>query len=384
MGTQNLRRTETARPTQARAHNRSLVLQHLFQVGPESRADLARSTGLTRVTVSALVDGLLTEGLVQELGSEERTGKVGKRGTLVGLSDDRWCIPAVNLTNDGSISGAILTLSGTIRQHIDEQHPLPKGAEGVDALLSFCRRLISQADSQILGLGISSPGIISEDGVIEQAPNLGWYDVALAEVLSDQLGVAVHIANDANCIALAEYSFGGVEGDELLSIVVGQGMGAGIVSGGTLLLGAGDAAGEIGHVTAMDSRDLGDSPLGTPRLCACGRTGCLETIMSEAALHAAAGDARTEGSEALLGAIGARLGTILAPIVAMLNVSDIVASGPEDLLRGPLLESCEHQIRERTLPRSHRKLRVRLSTLGHDSGLRGAAVLVLSGRLGIA
>ena len=129
MGTQYLRRTETARPTQARAHNRSLVLQHLFQSGPESRAELARSTGLTRVTMSALVDELLSEGLVQELGSEEPSGKVGKRGTLVGLSEDRWCIPAVNLTNDGSITGALLTLSGQITHRFREPHPLPGGED---------------------------------------------------------------------------------------------------------------------------------------------------------------------------------------------------------------------------------------------------------------
>ncbi|MGO1592089.1 MAG: ROK family protein [Ancrocorticia sp.] len=360
------------------------MLQHLFQSGPESRAELARSTGLTRVTTSALVDSLLEEGLVSELGSEERTGKVGKRGTLVGLSEDRWCIPAVNLTNDGSISGAILTLSGQISHRLQEKRALPPGPEGIEALTDFCRILVSHATAQILGLGISSPGVISGAGFIEQAPNLGWDEVPLADVLSERLGVETHVANDANCLALAEYSFGGAQGEELLSIVVGQGLGAGVVTGGTLLQGAENAAGEIGHVTVMDERDLPDSPLGAARMCACGRAGCLETLLSESALRGATAGLDGPDRSRILGTIGARLGSVLAPVVATLNVSDIVASGPEELLDGPLLEACAQEIRKRTLPRSHRGLRVHLSTLGSDGGLRGAAVLVLSGRLGIA
>ena len=74
-------------PEHARAHNRSLVLQHLFHHGPSSRADVARSTGLTRVTVSDLVAVLIAEGLVEELGIRTE-GKVGKPAILVGMRTD--------------------------------------------------------------------------------------------------------------------------------------------------------------------------------------------------------------------------------------------------------------------------------------------------------
>lgn len=384
MGPHHLRRTGTAGPTATRAHNRSIVLQHLFQSGPESRAELARVTGLTRVTMSTLVDSLLQEGLVSELGAEERSGKVGKRGTLVGLSHDTWCIPAINLTNDGALSGAILTLSGHITERIHEDRRLPEGREGVDVLAGFCQRLISRATSKVLGLGVSSPGVISPEGIIEQAPNRGWFDVDLAGILSHELGVPVHVANDANCLTLAEYSFGHPGGHDLLSIVVGQGLGAGLVCAGALVHGAEDAAGEIGHVTAMDERDLPGSTLGTPTVCACGRTGCLETLLSESALRRHVEGLDAAGRSKALAAIGNRLGNVLAPIVATLNLSDIVVSGPSDLLESSLVEAAARTVRERTLPRSHRTLQVRLSSLGPDGALQGAAVLVLSGRLGIA
>ncbi|PZA20468.1 helix-turn-helix domain-containing protein, partial [Modestobacter versicolor] len=84
-----LRPTTKVLPEDARAHNRSMVLQQLFHSGPCSRADLARTTGLTRVTVSDLVSSLMTEGLVTELGLRAE-GKVGKPGTLVGLRTDAF------------------------------------------------------------------------------------------------------------------------------------------------------------------------------------------------------------------------------------------------------------------------------------------------------
>ena len=382
MGTQHLRRMGRAHPTEARAHNRAVVLQHLVQSGPESRAELARTTGLTRVTMSALVEDLMNEGLVIELGREDRPGKVGKRATLVGLSEETWQIAAINLTNDGVLSGAILTLGGRIVHRLQEQSALPQGDAGIDSLTNFCHKVTDTADCQILGVGVSSPGIITPDGTVEQAPNRGWYGVPLAQILEERLSLPVHVANDANCAALAEYTFGGAQGDGLLRIVIGHGVGAGIVAAGALMQGSENAAGEIGHVTIVDDRDGPDSPLGPAQLCACGRRGCLETVLSEPALRKVI--TASDTPEPTLTAIGTRLGILLAPIVATLNISEVIVSGPDELLEGPLLSAADTTIRERTLPRSHRSLRVRLSTLGHDGPLQGAAVLVLSGRLGIA
>ena len=382
MGTQHLRRMGRAHPTEARAHNRAVVLQHLFQSGPESRAELARTTGLTRVTMSALVEDLMNEGLVIELGREDRPGKVGKRATLVGLSEETWQIAAINLTNDGVLSGAILTLGGRIVHRLQEQSALPQGDAGIDSLTNFCHKVTDTADCQILGVGVSSPGIITPDGTVEQAPNRGWYGVPLAQILEERLSLPVHVANDANCAALAEYTFGGAQGDGLLRIVIGHGVGAGIVAAGALMQGSENAAGEIGHVTIVDDRDGPDSPLGPAQLCACGRRGCLETVLSEPALRKVI--TASDTPEPTLTAIGTRLGILLAPIVATLNISEVIVSGPDELLEGPLLSAADTTIRERTLPRSHRSLRVRLSTPGHDGPLQGAAVLVLSGRLGIA
>lgn len=384
MSPRELRVTGRALPSQARTHNRAAILQHLFHHGPCSRAELARTTGLTRVSVSALVEDLISEGLTAELGTENPTGRVGKRAILVGLAEERWQIVALDLTNDGVLSGAVLTLSGHVVQRRSETRPLPHGEGGVDSLTEFARTLLALADQQVLGVGVSSPGVITPEGLVEQAPNLGWFDLPLASVLTRSLGLPVLVANDANCAALAEYSFGGAAEGNLLRLHIGVGLGSGLVLDGALLQGAGNAAGEIGHVTAVDDRDTEQTLLGPPKPCACGRRGCLETILSAPALREDLRGLDARRSAEHLRAVGRRLGTVLAPVVSTLDLTELIVSGQDHLVAGDLLESASSTIQERILPRSTRSFVMRMSTLGADGALRGAAVLVLSGRLGIA
>ncbi len=383
VSTKVLRASGAAQPKGARTHNRAAVLQQLFHSGPTSRARLARATGLTRVTISTLVDSLLEERVVTELGPEDRGGKVGKRGTVVGLSTQDWCIAAIDLTRDGDLSGAVFDLTGGVLARESLDLPLKPGEEGVTTLIEFARTLLDSADRPLLGLGVSSPGIIAAEGRIIQAPNRGWYDLPLADRLHEALAVDVHVANDANTSALAEYTFGGASGDGLLSLVFGSGLGAGLVVSGILLIGAHDAVGEIGHVVAVDDRDAG-TQLGAPRACACGRFGCLETIASIPALRSAVSGLSEEETEHHLAAVGLRLGEILAPVVAALDLTEVVLGGPRDLLDGSLRTSLAEAVRDRTLPSVGDALAVRMSPLSHDRALFGAAVLVLLGELGIA
>jgi predicted NBD/HSP70 family sugar kinase len=147
--------------------------------------------------------------------------------------------------------------------------------------------------------------------------------------------------------------------------------------------GHGHAAGELGHVTALDERDAEGSPLGAPLQCACGRTGCLETVMSVPALRRRVAGLDPEHADAALASVGRRLGIVLAPVVSALNLAEVVVSGPPELLAGPLLEAAARTVRERTMPVISSDLALRMATLGEDGALLGAAVLVLSGQLGV-
>lgn len=367
-----LRATSKVLPEHARAHNRSLVLQHLFHEGPTSRADLARATSLTRVTISDLVSVLITEGLVEELGT--RPGqRVGKPAILVGLRTDAYQIVAVDLTEHGHMRGAVLSLTGEmmVRRQLDIDGRT--GDELVDLLTRFVRRLVAAASHPVIGVGVGSPGIITLDGRVVEAPNRGWYDVPLAQILGERLGLPVHVANDANTAALGEFTYGG-GGGSMLVVTVGAGVGAGVVVDGVRVHGQGDAAGEIGHVTVDDNGDQ----------CACGRVGCLETVLSVPALRRAIADKSTEDSDAALASAGRVLGVTLAPVVSALNLTEVLLSGPRDLLDGPLREAALDTIRQRTMPAINSGLQLRMAALDEDVVLAGAAVLVLSAQLGVS
>lgn len=353
-----------------RRHHRALLLQHLFGDGPASRADLARSTGLTRVTVSDLVGELIAEGLVEELGAPARS-RVGKPPILVGLAADSAHIVALDLSVDDTMTGAVINLAGEVKARRELTLAGLKGDDAVAVVHRLATELIGLADRPVLGIGVGSPGVVDAEGTVIAAPNLGWADVPLAAGLREALGLPVFVANDANAAVLGEHTFGDTGDGGLMVIRVGTGVGAGLVLEGTLLHGSRGAAGEIGHVVV--------DPDGEP--CACSRRGCLETLLAVPHLRRrlAEGD-----PEATLADIGEQLGVVLAPVVGTLNLLELVLSGPADLLDGPLREATDRVIRARTMPVSNEGLIVRTSTLGEDGVLVGAAVLVLAGELGVS
>lgn len=359
-----------------------MVLQRLFHDGPLSRADLARSTGLTKVTVSDLVASLVGDGLVAELGIRAE-GRVGKPATLVGLRTEAFQVVAVDLAADAVMHGAVLDLTGEVLQRRSAPVDGRTGEAAVDALVDFCRELVADATQPVLGVGVGSPGVVDAEGAVLEAPNRGWYDVPLATILSAVLDLPVHVANDANTACLGEFTYGGSAGRGLLVLTVGEGVGAGIVVDGSLVQGDGHAAGEIGHVTVVDERDTATSLLAPPERCACGRAGCLETVLSVRALRRRTGGLDADARDRVLSAVGRRLGIVLAPVVSALNLSEIVLSGPPELLDGPLRAAALDALRERTMPVISSRVQLRMTSLGEDGALSGAAVLVLSGQLGV-
>jgi predicted NBD/HSP70 family sugar kinase len=354
----------------ARRHHRSLLLQQLFRGGPASRADLARTTGLTRVTVSDLVGELVGEGRLEELGVPVES-RVGKPPTLVGLAADSAHIVAIDLSGDVSMTGAVINLAGEVKARHELAVDGRRGDDAVALLHRLAAELVAMTDRPVLGVGVGSPGVVDAHGTVLDAPNLAWVDVPLASGLRAALRVPVFVANDANTAVLGEHTFGDTGDGGLMVIRVGTGVGAGLVLEGSLLHGHRSAAGEIGHVVV--------DPDGEE--CACSRRGCLETLLAVPRLRRrlAQGDP-TE----LLTQVGEQLGIALAPVVGTLNLHEVVLSGPPELLGGALLEAADRTIRARTMPVSGDGLTVRTSTLGEDVVLVGAAVLVLAGELGVS
>ncbi|WP_431778272.1 ROK family transcriptional regulator [Microbacterium aurantiacum] len=366
-----LRQGRKVLPEHARAHNRALLLQTLFHQGAMSRADLSRETGLTRVTISDLVAELITEGFIAEIGTREASGP-GKPAILIDLDRDGHRIVGIDLSGSDVIIGAVLTFDGEVVAR--REVPLPPHDTVVQTVVALARELVADAHAPVLGVGVGTPGVVDDRGVILTAPNFGWAGFDLEGALREALDLPVLVANDANAAVLAEYTFGEAA-DDVLLVKVGRGVGSGLLAAGQPMRGSRFAAGEIGHVTVGTD--------GGPQ-CVCGKVGCLEAWLSVPSLSARLSEATSDEREGVLRDAGERLGIALAPVVGALDVSEIVLSGPAELLDGVLALQTAATLRSRTLAPFHDRLRVRMSAQGEDIVLRGAAVMVLSGQLGVS
>ena len=370
-----LRPSAKVLPEHARNHNRSLVLQTLYRAGQQSRADIARSTGLTRVTISDLVGEFIAEGLIIETGQRE-DARPGKPATLLDIDRAAFQIVGIDLSDYAQFRGAVLDLDGTILDRADVPLAGSVGAEATAKVIELAEQLIGLTTAPILGMGVGSPGVVDLGGTVLSAPNLGWENEPLQNELAARFRVPVVVANDANAAVLAEHSFGGADRDMML-IKVGHGVGAGLLLGGTPLFGSRFAAGEIGHVVVGTEGGLP---------CVCGKNGCLETWLATPRLAAALEAAMASGTppEQILEDAGRHLGIALAAVVGALNLAEIVLSGPTQLLDGPLASATIETLRNRTMAKFHGDLTLRMTTLGEDIVIRGAAVMVLSGQLGVS
>lgn len=353
-----------ALPEDTRRSNRGLILRALHHGGPASRADLAKLIGVTAATASSVIKDLHDAGLVEELG--RTSGSVGKPATMIGIDPGGRHIVAISLSEPDEFVGALVDLSGAVVERRTYARHDRTGAAALELVRSIRDELVAAADRPILGIGIASPGIVTTEGTVVRAARLGWQRLPLAHDLG---GDVVHVANDANASALAELAFGTSNATNFVLVRVDQGVGAGLVLQGELLIGAAAGAGEIGHVVVEPDGDE----------CTCGKRGCLETKISAPLLqqvHDGADD------EEVVRLAGAHLGAALASILSALDVADVVLSGPSQVATDTFRDAVRDAVADRTLPELSERLVVRPSSVNDDIVL-GAAALVLDRELGI-
>jgi predicted NBD/HSP70 family sugar kinase len=368
----HLRSRAKVLPEHARGHNRALVLQTLYHAGAMSRADLSRETGLTRVTISDLVAEFIADGIVIEMGVREAVGP-GKPPILIDIDRVGHQILGLDLSGPSAFTGAVLSLDGDVLERREVPRPdSPDGEAAYAALHELAKTLVAASTQPLLGVGIGTPGVVRPDGLVLSSPNLGWTNFPLEAKLGIDLDLPVLARNDANAAVLAEYTFGDAKADFML-IKIGKGVGAGLITGSQPLLGSRFAAGEIGHVVVGTD--------GGPR-CACGKDGCLEAWLSVSRLRGAL-ESDPDARDEILRDAGTRMAIAIAPIVAALDLSEVVLSGPADLLDGILIDAAIETLHARTLEGVFEDVVVR-RTHQEDIVLRGAAVMVLSGQLGVS
>ena len=238
-------RTVTARLM--RTINRSVILNYIRQHSPIARSAIARQLGTSLPTVMRVVDDLMEEDLVCLQGTSESTG--GRPRPLLAFNSSAYAVVGVDLGGT-KMFGTVADLSGTAQHEIRIAHDENGPSDHVERLCDLIQDLLDAprpAGQRIRGIGIGAPGItLSQEGIVTWAPSLGWRDLPLQKILNDRFDVPVFVENDVNLAALGELGFGAGRGvQNLVTIAVGTGIGAGIIIGGILYRGHNQAAGEV-------------------------------------------------------------------------------------------------------------------------------------------
>ncbi|QQA41697.1 ROK family transcriptional regulator [Pelagovum pacificum] len=234
----------------SRAYNRSLVLSHIQRSGPSGRAEIARASGLSIQAVSNIIADLVADGWLREAG--KRTGGRGLPSVIYAIEAGAGLAFGVEIRPDAVLC-ALIDLQGRVvhtgraaLSSADPDHVVPE----VRALYAQAVARTRVPASRILGAGVVLPGPFGETGLSGLSTELpDWEHDDPGALLSDALGLAVTVENDANAAAMAERLVGVATGLSTYAYVYfGTGIGLGFVSNGGLLRGAFGNAGEIGHM----------------------------------------------------------------------------------------------------------------------------------------
>jgi predicted NBD/HSP70 family sugar kinase len=381
------------RPDEIRQHNLSLVLSHVHRDGALTRAELTQRLHLSRSTVGTLVGDLAQLGLVEEVvpsGGE----RVGRPSHLVAPHAHGPYAVGVDV-DIAHVTVAAVGLGGSIsaREVIPTEHEVSP-EQLVRLVAEALPRLRAGIGSsgRVCGVGVSLPGTIDlRTGRVGVAPNLGWVDVPLGDLLRAVVpgDAPVVIGNDADLAVLAEHQRGNARDCDDVVFLIGRiGVGAGIIINGVPVHGRDGHAGEIGH-NVLDP--------GGP-LCHCGKRGCIETFLGESALLDLAGrppprtdakvaalfaDAR-QGDESACRAIAAvaePLGRAIANLMNTLNPERVVLGGS----MGEVLELARPEV-EAAVERyafglSQPGVELVLPAFGTDSALLGAGEVAFTALL---
>ena len=363
---------------------------------------MARETGLGRSAITQRVTELRDVGLVIEAGSEPSSGGRPPRQVRFNTGLGHVLVADLGAT---SIDVAVADLGGHILAHRSDDADI---AAGPDAILGRVERLFDELAAAttdrtgpLWGIGIGVPGPVEFSTARPVSPPImpGWDDYTIRERLSARFAVPVWVDNDVNVMALGERAEGIARGhDNVIFVKIGTGIGAGIISHGTLQRGANGSAGDVGHVQVIVDASV---------VCRCGKVGCLEAVagggaLSKAALRLAESgespmlaatlkergtvstrditEAARHGDQAsiqLLRQAGRHIGQMLATAVNILNPSLIVIGGGVAGAGDMLIASIREVIYGRSTALATRHLQILQSTLGDRAGVTGATVMVL-------
>lgn len=373
--------------------NRSHVIDLVRLQGNLSRTEIAKETGLGLSTITNIIDELIKDNLVSEIGTGDSHG--GRRPVLLKFNGDYGVIAGLKIEKQ-QVKMCLSNLEGKILHKQQFPYTLEEAARLSTVIIEKLDFFINQngCASKLVGIGIATPGLVDqESNEVIYSPILK-VDHGDLKPIGRYFDVPLLIDNDANVFALAEKWIGaGREYRNFIGVTVGAGVGAGIVIDHMLFRGEFGGAGELGHITIYQ----GD------RLCYCGQRGCLEQYASDSYLVEEAERIVSIGVPTLLDSFpitpesivsaaqkgdvyaqellvkqGENLAIGIKNMVHLFNPEAVILGG-EGLRGGDfLLKGIQKELIVHFFRKHPRKLQFQTSQLGEDVWLIGACALVVS------
>ena len=360
--------------------NKSRVLQTIIEQSPLSRADISQHLGLTKGTVSSLVNELIDEKICSETGPGKSSG--GRRPVMLLFNEKAGYAIGIDL-GVNYILGVITDLSGNIVNENLKHMNSMRYEETILVIKEVIQSLVDSAPDSpygVVGIGIGVPGIVNKEGSnILLAPNLGWTDINLKAEIESEFHLPVIIDNEANAGAYGEKRFGaGKNYENLIYVSAGIGIGVGFILQNSLYRGAEGFSGEMGHmVIDIDGKE-----------CSCGSKGCWELYASEQALLNQAKNSKQEdlNLESLIDMaevdeevkdvfrhIGRGLGIGINNIINTFNPEQIIIGNRLAIARELLSESIMEVVRNRSLRFNQENVNITFAELTIYSAALGAS-----------
>ncbi len=374
-----------------RERNRERVIAVLRTLGRTSQADIARTTGLSRTTVSTLVAQLKGSGLVFEVDGKAPDTRGGRPGVQLVLQDPSRAVVGIDFGHSHVQVAVADLLHNVLAERMCELDVNHRAKDALDASARMVDEVLGEAGVERASVncaGIGIPGPVDRvRGTVGSATILpGWLGLRIAAEMEGRLGLHVEIENDANCGALAELTWGaGRDCSNFAYIKAATGIGAGLVIDGRLLRGASGTAGEIGHST-LDEAGL---------LCYCGNRGCLETVASGPAIIRLVSDGHqetlslgrvielaTQGDIRCRRAIsdaGREIGVAVAGLCNLINPERVIIGGLLSRAGDLLLQPIRDMIRRHAVLAAAECVEVVPAVFVERAELLGSLALALTG-----
>ena len=343
----------------AKLNNKNVITELLIRKAPISRIELSKITGLSKMTVTNIVNELADEGIIKTLGAEDTA--LGRKPIALAIKPESRNFLGIYISRNhiNAMSG---DLSGKLNVHKRIRTP-HSADELIKSIFLMIDELVSNTKN-ISGIGVSSIGPVDyKKGVILNPPNFhGIKNLAIKELLEKRYNLPVYLDKDTNASALAEWLFGKARDvSDYVYLGVTKGIGAAVISEDTLYRGANGFGGEIGHITV----DLNG------KRCSCGNIGCLE-------MYASIDD--DENTD-----IRQKCRYLAAGVTALINLFDpsVIYLGHEIAKYGDdVAKMLQEEINSRYLTSDIKKIGVEISAFGEKAPVYGAFSLAVCGYIG--